>query len=449
MDKAEKALKIQPRIPGGFLELLPGDQIAFNWMFNQIKTVFERFGFLPIETPAAELKEVLLAKGGGETDKQVYRLAAKTGETDMCLHFDLTVPLARYVAQHRNELLFPFRRYQMQKVWRGEGPQKGRYREFYQCDIDVIGAVNMLTDAEIPSVIYEVFKKLRVPKFTIRLSNRKFLNGVLETFQVAQYSNEILHIIDKVSKTGIEVAREDLLQFGLEGGKSDTLLSLISFQGNLEEFLAISKDWQSIDGLAKDGILELEMVYNGMREFGVPAEYTKIDLGVARGLDYYTGTVYETTLDDYSQIGSVCSGGRYDDLCGYYTDQNLPGVGISIGLSRLFYQLKAANLLTEQPKATARVLIIRADESATNCCMQVAAKIRGEGANCEVYLEEAKVSKQFSYASRHGIPFVIVIGETELQAGTVTLKDMVWKTQEEMPIEKAVALVTWEQRHRN
>ncbi len=434
--------KVTARIPSGFLELLPKEQIVFNNMFSSIKEIFERFGFLPIETPAVELKDVLLAKGGGETEKQVYRLYAKTGETDMCLHFDLTVPLARYVVQHMNELTFPFRRYQMQKVWRGEGAQKGRYREFYQCDIDVIGTFCPLTDAEIPSVIYEVFQKLEIPKFTIGLNNRKFISGLFETFCLDSLLSDFFRIADKLPKIGEEAVRKELLELGISANDSDFLIYTLLFQGTYLELEDRFRDWKNANQLVRDGMAELEAVYNGILAFGVPAEYVRIDLGIIRGLDYYTGSVYETTLDDYPTIGSICSGGRYDDLCGYYTDRNLPGVGISIGLSRLFFQLKDAGLLNSSRSSTADVLIVSADETSSKYCMQIANQIRQAGINCEVYLEGAKLNKQLKYADSLAIPYVIIVGSRELESGVVTMKDMNKKIQETMSIDAAISLIS-------
>lgn len=417
--------KVTARIPSGFLELLPKEQIEFNKMFSQIKETFELFGFLPIETPAVELKDVLLAKGGGETEKQVYRLSAKTGETDMCLHFDLTVPLARYVVQHMNDLTFPFRRYQMQKVWRGEGAQKGRYREFYQCDIDVIGTFCPLTDAEIPSVIYEVFQKLKIPKFTIGLNNRKFISGIFETFCPDSLLTDFFRIADKLPKIGVDAVRDELLNLGISLDDCDFLIRALSFQGTYSDLEDMFPDWKNANQLVRDGMAELESVYNGILAFGVPADYMRIDLGIIRGLDYYTGSVYETTLDEYPKIGSICSGGRYDDLCGYYTDRNLPGVGISIGLSRLFFQLKEAGWLDSSRSSTADVLVVSAEKAALQYSMQIANQFRRAGINCEVYLEDSKLHKQLKYADSLGIPYVVILGSEEMESGKIVLRNMI------------------------
>ena len=436
-----KLKNVTARIPSGFLELLPKDQIVFNNMFEQIREVFERFGFLPIETPAVELKEVLLAKGGGETEKQVYRLSAKSGETDMCLHFDLTVPLARYVVQHMNDLTFPFRRYQMQKVWRGEGAQKGRYREFYQCDIDVIGTFNPLTDAEIPSVIYEVFQQLKIPKFTIKLNNRKFVCGIFKALCPESLISGFFRIADKLPKIGKEAGMSELLALGISEKDTDFLIRMLSFNGTYSELEIRFPDWKNASQLVRDGFRELSEVYEGILSFGVPTEYIQIDLGIVRGLDYYTGSVYETTLDDYPSIGSICSGGRYDDLCGYYTDRVLPGVGISIGLSRLFFQLKDAGLISYQNLSTASVLVVSAEKSSMPFCMETASQLRQAGINSEIYLEEAKLNKQLKYADSLGIPFVIIIGSSEIESGTISLKDMSSQIQENISLEVAICKI--------
>lgn len=440
--------RVQPRLPSGFVELLPKDQIIFNQMLATIKEVYERFGYLPIETPAVELKEVLLAKGGGETEKQVYRLATKMGETDMCLHFDLTVPLARYVAQHINDLAFPFRRYQIQKVWRGETAQKGRYREFYQCDIDVIGTHSPMTDAEIPSIIYSVFTKLGLKNFTIHISNRKIISGYLEAMGLQEANSAILKIVDKVDAYDEKNLSACLQETGgIDKATSDDLVRLVTLQGNSGEVLTVLKEWPLRNDLFEQGVHDLAMVTEGIRALGVPEKNFCIDMAIVRGLDYCTGTVYETRLNDYPKLGSVCSGGRYDDLCSFYTDRDLPGVGISIGLSRLFYQLKEAGLLPKANTATARVMIAFADRTDLAYGLEVAKDIRDAHVNCEVYLEEAKIRKQFEYAGRLGIPYVIIIGNNEVTKKMVSLKDMLTGEQKLLPLEMALATLTWERNH--
>lgn len=439
---------VVPRLPSGFVELLPKDQIIFNQMVATIKEVYERFGYLPIETPAAELKEVLFAKGGGETEKQVYRLATKIGETDMCLHFDLTVPLARFVAQHINDLTFPFRRYQIQKVWRGETAQKGRYREFYQCDIDVIGTRSPMTDAEIPSVIYSVFTRLGLKNFTIHISNRKILKGYLEAMDLQEASGMILRIIDRMDVYNGGDLSIHLQEAGrIDKTTSDDIMRLVTLQGTNDEALTALKEWPLKNELFEQGVRDLAMVIEGIRALGVPEKNFSIDMEIVRGLDYYTGTVYETRLNDYPKLGSVCSGGRYDDLCSFYTDRDLPGVGISIGLSRLFYQLKKAGLLPMTHTATARVMIAFADRTAIAYGLEVAKDIRNARVNCEVYLEEARIKKQFEYAGRLGIPYVIIIGDNEVSTRKVSLKNMATGEQKFITLEMAIATLTWERNH--
>lgn len=435
-----KTDKVIPRIPSGFLELLPPDQIVFNDMLEKIKKGFEKFGYLPIETPAVELKDVLLAKGGGETEKQVYRLSNNNVETDLCLHFDLTVPLARYVSEHINELVFPFRRYQMQKVWRGERAQSGRYREFYQCDIDVIGTFNPLTDAEIPSVIYSLFKELGLPKFTIHINNRKLLYGILEFSLPSDQVKLALNLLDSLGKAGRDKTFKAMTAAGVAEIEAEYLIGLASFQGSYDDLVDAKPELQSIPE-AQVGLSELKAVYDGMMAFGIPESYAVVNLGIVRGLDYYTGTVYETMLDDYPAIGSICSGGRYDDLCKYYTNQNLPGVGISIGLSRLFYQLKEAGLLPYTVGATSKVILISPDATAMLKCMEVASALRSRNINCEVYMEEAKVGKQLNYANKLGIPFAILIGESEVRDNVVTLRDMSEGVQSQMELDEAIAVI--------
>lgn len=417
-----KSTKVTAGRPSGFPEMLPREQVVFKQMLQTVCEVFELCGFLPIETPAVERKNVLLAKGGGETEKQVYQLANINGElSDMCLHFDLTVPLARYVVEHLNDLTLPFRRYQAQKVWRGERAQKGRYREFYQCDIDVIGTTNPLTDAEIPSVIYQVFKRLQIPKFTIGVSNRKLICGIYETLVSKESLNEFLVIADNLPKRGIDDFYAQMTKLGIMPSDAKFLLKVLEFRGSYNDLQSAFPRLADISLLVEEGLSALKVVYDGVLTFGVPPEYAIIDLGIVRGLDYYTGTVYETILDDYPEVGSICSGGRYDNLCQYYTNQKLPGVGISIGLDRLFGLLKEKGLLPPMVTYVSDVLVIAADDAAQTKALEIANQIRSVGVNCEVYLEKAKIGKQFRYAESLGIPFVIVVDETGSETDTSTL----------------------------
>lgn len=414
---------VKPSTLPGFLEFLPGDQVIFNRMMDTIRKTYEKYGFIPVDTPTIEKSEVLLAKGGGDTEKQIYRF--NKGDSDLSLRFDLTVPLARYVAQHMSELTFPFRRYQIGKVFRGERNQKGRFREFYQCDIDIIGngKLSVINDAEIPSIIYSTFTALGFDSFTIHINNRKVLNGFFDSLAV-ENKVEVLRIIDKLDKIGMDAVKSELKEVGLKDEAIEKIEQFINIQGSNDDILA------SLEKLGIDneefaaGLDELSKVVSYIRQFGVPEKNFAIDLKIARGLDYYTGTVYETILNDYPGIGSVCSGGRYDNLAEYYTTQKLPGVGISIGLSRLFYQLKEAGFFKEEIAATlTKVLVVPMDEN-TAYSIGVANKLRQSDVASEVYLEGGKLQKKLNYANKLGIPYVILIGSDEIETNELTLKDM-------------------------
>jgi histidyl-tRNA synthetase len=430
--------RVTPRILSGFVELLPEDQIQFNKMFDTIRGVYESYGYAPIETPAIELGEVLLAKAGGETEKQIYKIARDKDDKDMALHFDLTVPLARYVAQHEGELVFPFRRYQMQKVWRGERSQAGRYREFYQCDIDVIGSNSVLYDAEMPAVISSVFRKLSIGSFTIRVNNRKILQGYLESIGAHHISAEVLRVIDKLEKIGEAAVVSELVKLGVEEQVTQKLLAFLSTAGTVDEVLEQlgQVDTQNTRYLA--GLEELRGVVDGMRRLGLPDEDYVIDLKIARGLDYYTGTVYETNLDDFPGVGSVCSGGRYDDLASYYTKSKLPGVGVSIGLTRLFMQLKEIGLVSAGAKTMSRAVILPLTTDATARALEVATQLRAAGIAVETYMEQSQPSKMMRYVDRLGAPYAIVIGEDELASGQVVLKNMETGEQPVMGVQEVI-----------
>ncbi|MDY0236737.1 MAG: histidine--tRNA ligase [Gudongella sp.] len=414
---------VKPSILPGFMELNPTDQILFNKMMDIIRKNYEKFGFLPIDTPLIEKSEVLLAKGGGETEKQIYKVVK--GSQDMSLRFDLTVPLARYVAQHYSELNFPYRRYHIGKVYRGERNQKGRFREFYQADIDVIGnnSLSIINDAEIPSVIYSTFKDLGFDKFTIRINNRKILSGFFNSLGIEDVY-AVLRVVDKIEKIGRDKVKEELVESGFSITQIDSILSFISIDGTNDAVMQRLKSLDINNELFIEGSDELGIVLEYLRLFGVPEENFKLDLTIARGLDYYTGTVYETYLDDYPTIGSVCSGGRYDNLAEYYTNQKLPGVGISIGLTRLFYQLMEAGIIKTIDNSLTRVLVIPM-EGYFDEGIELSSKLRNEGIFTQVYLEETKLGKKFSYADKLGIPFVIVIGEEEKNSDVYTLRDMI------------------------
>lgn len=419
----------------GVLELLPLDQIAFQRMLDVIRRNYERFGFLPVETPVIEFSDVLLTKTGGETERQVYFVQStgslEQGEKpDLALRFDLTVPLARYVAEHEHDLSFPFRRYQMQRVYRGERAQRGRFREFYQCDIDVIGkdSLSVRYDAEIPAVIYSVFRELNIGAFTIQLNNRKLLRGFFESLGVADGEQQtlVLREVDKLDKRGPDYVRDVLTgeAFGLSAEVAQKILNFVQLRST-----SLQDAYDKLDALGagpesmEQGRAELKEVLGLIHAFGVPEAYYALNLSIARGLDYYTGTVYETTLNDHAQIGSICSGGRYENLAGQYTKSHLPGVGISIGLTRLYWQLRDAGLISTA-NSTVDVLITQMDEAQIPVYLDLANELRGAGIATEVVLEGGKLGKQFKYADRAGIRFVIVLGENEIAKGVVTVKDL-------------------------
>ena len=426
--------KVEPRTLAGFMELLPSEQILFNQIKDTIEETYKMYGFLPLDTPVIELSEVLLAKAGGETEKQMYRF--NRGDTDLSLRFDLTVPLSKYVAKNYGNLSFPFRRYQIGKVYRGERAQKGRFREFYQCDIDIIGdgELDLINDAELPSVIYTIFTKLGFSDFTIKINNRKILNGLFESLGQKENAVEILRIIDKIEKIGKENVIEELRKINIEDGVINKIIDFIEIQGNNSEKLEKLKDLKIENETYNKGIEELEFVANNMKLFGLPEENYMIDLTIARGLDYYTGTVYETFLNDYRELGSICSGGRYENLAEYYTDKKLPGVGISIGLTRLFYKLNELNLIKTNKKSISDILIIPMTEDLSTA-IRIATKLRNQGIKTEIYLNNKKLKAKFKYADKLEIPYVIIIGEDEIQNNVVKLKDMKTGEEKEIPMD--------------
>ena len=429
---------IEPRTLPGFMELLPEDQIKFNSMIDKIRKSYEKFGFLPIDTPIIEMSDVLLAKAGGETEKQIYRF--NKGENDLALRFDLTVPLAKYVCEYFNDITFPFKRYQIGKVYRGERPQKGRYREFYQCDIDIIGdgSLSIMNDAEMPSVIYTTIKELGFDKFTIRINNRKLLNGLFAELELTEKSTDIMRIIDKLEKIGKENVIKCLQDLDVPNEKIESIIKFIEIDGNNDEKIKELEELQFSNETFIQGLNEIKDVVKYVRLFGVPEDNFNVDLTIARGLDYYTGTVYETFLDDYREIGSVCSGGRYDNLAEFYTDRKLPGVGVSIGLTRLFYKLNELNIVKEEEQSISKILVVSMDEKYQNKALETADALRKAGINTDVYLEDKKIKAKFKYADKLKIPYVAVIGENEEEHGTVSLKNMVSGEQEELTEEEVI-----------
>lgn len=426
--------EIITKVLPGFMELLPEEQIEFDRIKNIITTTYKQYGFTALDTPIIERSKTLLAKAGGETEKQIYCVenrngagvgdSDENGKTDLSLRFDLTVPLARYVAEHFNELSFPFRRCHISKVYRGERPQKGRFREFYQCDIDVIGKdkLSIRYDAEIPSIIYQLFKQLNFGKFTIRINNRKILNGLIDSLNIDTDKVEILRIIDKTEKISRDGLVSQFKDQGLTNESVEKLLNFIDIKGSTSEVITKLKSLGINNALFLEGIEELATVTSMMVEMGVESDYFKIDLSIARGLDYYTGTVYETVLNDYPKIGSVCSGGRFDNLASYYTTEKLPGVGISIGLTRLFYQLRKVGLITCTKKTIADIVIVPMDDSNIKTAFHTANCLRTNGFNVDVLLEDLNIKKKFVYVRKKEAPFTIVIGSEEEATGQLTVQ---------------------------
>jgi histidyl-tRNA synthetase len=436
---------VNPKTMPGAMELLPREQIAFQVMVDRIRRGYERFGFLPIETPVMEYRNILLTKSGGETEKQVY-LVQSTGslaqghDPKFALRFDLTVPLARYVAEHENSLVFPFRRYQIQRVYRGESAQRGRFREFLQCDVDIVGkdTLGLIADAEIPVVISHVFRDLAVGPFTINISNRKILMGLLESLGVQDQDRRVrsLREIDKLDRRGRAHVCKSLADepSGLSQEAIERLMEFVGLSGTNDEILESLKS-SGVDGETFNlGVAELAQVMAALRDFQVPEEHVRINIAIARGLDYYTGTVYETMLDDHPEVGSVCSGGRYENLAGHYTKSHLPGVGISIGATRLFFQLRAAGLIGEAGASTVAVLVTELDPDLGSTYRKIASLLRDSGLNTEVHHEGWKLGKQLKYASRTGIRFAVIVGSNEAERGAAMLKDLSRGEQQEVQV---------------
>ncbi len=431
--------KLKPKTLPGFMELLPNEQILFNKMKETIQKTYEKYGFLPLNTPIIEDAKILLAKAGGETEKQIYRF--EKGENDLALRFDLTVPLSKYVTEYYDKLSFPFKRYQIGKVYRGEKPQRGRYREFYQCDIDIIGdgKLSIINDAELPSIIYSTFKNLGFDEFTICINNRKILNGLFSSLGLNENSAQILRIIDKIDKIGADNVKEELLKETQED-KVNVVMQFLKISGSNEEKIKALEDMNITDETFVQGLNELKTVVMYIGTFGVPEENLKIDLTIARGLDYYTGTVYETFLNKYRNLGSVCSGGRYDNLTEYYTDREMPGVGISIGLSRLFFLLTDNGIISAEDETISDALVISMGEEYDSVA-KVATQLRNNGVKAQINIENQKIAKKFKYADKLNIPFVIILGEDEIKNNVVTIKNMTSGEQKTVTIEEAISII--------
>ena len=432
--------KTAPRTLSGFMELLPGQQQQFERILEILRRTYSLYGFTPLDTPVIESSEVLLAKAGGETEKQIYRFTK--GDSDLSLRFDLTVPLAKYVALHYNDLSVPFRRYQIGKVYRGERAQRGRFREFYQADIDIIGdgKLSLLNEAEIPSIIYRTFSALGLRRFQIRVNNRKILNGFYAMLGLTEKSGDIMRTVDKLDKIGPEKVRALLTgeDIGISAERAEEILRFIAIRGSNAEVLAALDGYQGRNEVFDQGLAELKTVTGSLAAFGVPEGNFAVDLTIARGLDYYTGTVYETTLLDHPEIGSVCSGGRYDNLAEYYTDRQLPGVGISIGLTRLFYVLGEQGMLNPAlPTAPADVLILPMTEDLSPA-IALATEFRAAGIRTQLHCEEKKFKAKMSYADKLGIPYVVFLGEDEIRDGVVACKDMASGEQTKLAIPAAI-----------
>lgn len=431
-----------PKTLSGTMELLPKDQIIFNQLKDTIRESYERFGFLPIDTPVIEDAKVLLAKAGGETEKQIYNFTK--GDNNICLRFDLTVPLAKYVAKNCNELTFPFKRYQIGKVYRGERPQKGRFREFYQCDIDVVGKeeLSLEYDAEIPSIIYSIFNEFNFGPFVININNRKIISGLIESLGLTDKQVEIMRLIDKFEKIGEENIRASLkLNYDVSDEKIEELLSFIKITGTNDEIINQLKNVKINNELFKQGVTELEEVVRLIRLNGLEENYFEINLTIVRGLDYYTGTVYETFLTNYRNLGCVCGGGRYDNLTGYYSKNKFVGVGASIGLTRLFDQIKEMNLLNYKNKSVTKVLVIPMNNEFKENAIKIASTLRNEKISTEINYENTKFKNKLSYADKLNIPYIIILGETEIAENKVTIKNMQTREQFYVTIEEAIKII--------
>jgi len=432
--------KVKPRTLTGFMELLPAEQIEFEKILSVLRSSYEKYGFYPIDTPVLESAEVLFAKAGGETEKQVYRF--KKGDTDLAMRFDLTVPLAKYVALNYNELNFPFKRYQIGKVYRGERAQKGRYREFYQADIDIIGdeELSILHDAEIPAIIADILNNLGIHNFKIRMNNRKLLGGFFEINQLADKVEDILRVIDKLEKIGTQKVVAELGELGVDEATAQIILDFVGIEGTTAEKLTAAEQFAGKSELFDKGLEELKTLVESVAAMGMSEENYMLDFSIARGLDYYTGTVYETTITDHPEFGSVCSGGRYDNLAEFYTDRKLPGVGISIGVTRLFTVLKETGFFNFDNTSPIQALIVPMTDN-INYCIKAMSALRSSGVKVQTYYEDKKFKKKMNYANKINVPYVIIIGDDEIAKDMVALKNFETGEQKVCTVEEAAKII--------
>lgn len=430
---------VKPRTLSGFMELLPKEQLIFDQIRDTLASVYRQYGFLPLDTPILEHSEILLAKAGGDTEKQIYRFSK--GDTDLTMRFDLTVPLAKYVAKNYSDLTFPFRRYQIGKVYRGERAQKGRFREFYQSDIDIIGdgSLNLMNDAEIPSIMYDVFHQLGLDDFTIRVNNRKILTGFFALLNCETLAEDIMRIVDKLEKIGKDAVVSELKDLSISDEICEQIIDFITFTGTNEETLTFLQKFTNKNELFDLGVEELTFVVNAIKSYEIPEYNFQIDLTIARGLDYYTGTVYETRFNKHPEIGSICSGGRYDNLAEHYTDKQLPGVGMSIGLTRLFYILNEKNYVSKNA-APADVLVIPMTED-INPSIALSNTLRKAGIQTQIYFEQKKFKAKIGYADKLSIPFAIFLGEDELAQQKVALKNLETGEQQVINTEECITII--------
>lgn len=426
---------IQPSTLPGMMELLPEDQMVFDTIKRRIEDVFIKNAFFSIDTPAIEKLDVLLSKGGGETSKQVYRI--DSSKKNQGLRFDLTVPLAKYVSMYMQDLAFPFRRYQIAKVYRGERNQKGRYKEFYQCDIDIIGnqKLSLYNDAEIVKCMYEALKSIDVPDFEFQFNNRKILNGYFSNLGVEDFES-CLRIIDKLDKIGIDNVKEELSKLNLDNEKIDSILNFLQIDGTNQEIIEKLELLNIANDLFVCGLDELKFVYDDILSLGVSPDNIKINLSITRGLDYYTGSVFETFFKEYREIGSICSGGRYDSLANNFTKSKLPGVGMSIGLTRLFYQLQELNLVKGQ-QTNFDCIIIPMKGYEKNA-VKLMNDLRSSSVRCMSYLEDDKLKKKFNYADKLSVKYVIIIGQDEVEQNKFTLRNMENGNQELLELNQII-----------